>query len=57
MKKYQILTIPDWLGSTTKNGVELDPKEIEKFILSSLLKNNFSNETFSVSIPDQIQNI
>lgn len=52
MKKYQLITIPDWLGSANKSGVELGPKELEEFILSSKLRNKFANETFNVIIPE-----
>ena len=55
MKKYQILTIPDWLGGTFRNGVELGPAELEKFIVSGKLKNNFVDGELNISIPEPAQ--
>jgi len=51
MKKYQLITISDWLGGAIKDGVELAPEIIKELILSNFPKRYFANEILTVPIP------
>jgi arginase len=49
--KFQLLSVPDWLGSTHKTGVELGPAALENFILTSDLGKEFARNPLRVSLP------
>ena len=51
MKKYQLVVIPDWLGSANKNGVELGPDALEETILSNNIKGKLS-KSIKIKLPE-----
>lgn len=51
MKKYQLITIPDWLGGTIRDGVELAPEIIKNLIVSHFPKKYFVDKILTVPIP------
>ncbi|MDO8339232.1 MAG: arginase family protein [Candidatus Burarchaeum sp.] len=51
MQKFQLVLVPDWLGSAHKTGVEAGPAALEKAIERSDIRKNIAKPTYRISSP------